>query len=314
MIKKATNKIKLFRPRIRSRHPSHSSLRTQLPLLPCKSIVRLGSVAFLPDTVSQGGNRLEINTIDAVETSSDKFCMKTSFRDNDVKTAEWASVFRNINDYNDEDEDEDENEDEDDFNICLLIRSNHDVHSVDAKEISYPLVAKHIYGSRNRGNTLINSYEELETWIVNKDLDKYIIEVYFSGTREYRLHVTKHGCFYTNRKMLKENTPENQRWFRNDSNSVWILEDNPSFDKPVNWLDIEKECVKALIATGLDIGAIDLRVQSAHNRKGELRENPDFIVIEINSAPSLGEITLSKYLEIIPQLLLEKYNELHTNI
>ena len=38
------------------------------------------------------------------------------------------------------------------------------------------------------------------------------------------------------------------------------------------------ECVKALKAVGLDFGAIDLRVQSAKDSDGELREEPKFIV------------------------------------
>ena len=52
----------------------------------------------------------------------------------------------------------------------------------------------------------------------------------------------EHHCIYTCRKVLKNDTPENQRWFRNDSNSAWYLETNPKFDKPVNWDSIIDEC------------------------------------------------------------------------
>ena len=181
---------------------------------------------------------------------------------------------------------------------------------MDPEEVVYPIVVKHIFGSRGTGNTLVHSYEELLTLLDNKNTNNYIFEAYFSGSKEYRIHVSKDGCFYTNRKMLKSDIPQEDRWYRNDSNSVWILEDNPSFEKPVNWQTIENECVNALHAVGLDMGAIDLRVQSATDSRGNLRLEPDFKIIEINSAPSMGAITLEKYKALIPSLLQDKQNGL----
>lgn len=86
------------------------------------------------------------------------------------------------------------------------------------------------------------------------------------------------------------------------------MEDSPSgnFDRPSNWKDIEKHCVKALKAVGLDIGACDVRVQSG---KGKYSDNPDFIIVEINSAPSFGEVTLEKYKKELNRLIEKKYNE-----
>ena len=109
--------------------------------------------------------------------------------------------------------------------------------------------------------------------------------------------------------MLKESTPQKDRWFRNDSNSVWIMEENEQFDKPVNWNEIVKECVKAIKAVGLDFGAIDLRVQSAKDSKGKVRPECDFIVVETNSAPSFGTVTLQKYIETLPKIILKKFNK-----
>jgi glutathione synthase/RimK-type ligase-like ATP-grasp enzyme len=80
------------------------------------------------------------------------------------------------------------------------------------------------------------------------------------------------------------------------------------FDKPVNWDVIVEESVKALNAVGLDFGAVDLRCQSAKYSKGRTREDPDFIVVEINSAPSFGELTLQKYIEELPKILIRKAN------
>ena len=174
--------------------------------------------------------------------------------------------------------------------------------------LPYPIVAKHHFGSRGKGNYLLNSKEELQEWLNGKNIENYIFEKFYNYNREYRLHVSKNGCFYTCRKMLKNDVPKEQRWFRNDSNSVWVLETNEAFDKPKNWKDIEKECINALNATGLDFGACDVRVQSAKTEKGKERTEIDFIIVEINSAPSMGEITEQRYKEELPKLLKDKQN------
>jgi hypothetical protein len=79
------------------------------------------------------------------------------------------------------------------------------------------------------------------------------------------------------------------------------------FERPNNWQDIVDHCVKALKSCGLDFGACDLRVQNNTDRDGHRRAAPDFIVVEINSAPSFGQVTLEKYKEVLPQLLVKKY-------
>ena len=140
-----------------------------------------------------------------------------------------------------------------------------------------------------------------------KDLSKYIFEKYYNYNREYRLHVSENGCFYTCRKMLKTEAPQEARWYRNDEHCVWILEDNESFDKPVNWDKVVEESVKSLKAVGLDFGAVDLRIQSSKKANGEVRDEPKFIVVEINSAPSFGDKTTEKYIEELPKLLINKY-------
>lgn len=272
-------KITYFRPRLKSRHPTHDPLRTQLPLLLFRSLLRLGSTT----EVNDGKVRVELNSVQSIKNSSNKFLMKSSFAENDVKTSSWSCGS--------------------DIDIILDNMSNHTENGTTP----YPLVAKHIHGSRNRGNTLIKSKEQLDLWVQGKDLNNYIFEKFYNYNREYRLHVTKDGCFYTCRKMLRSDTPEDKRWFRNDSNSNWIVETNEDFDKPVNWDKVVEESVKALVAVGLDVGAVDLRIQSSRNKDGNLRDDPDFIVVEINSAPSFGEGTLKQYLEVIPKLLKDKY-------
>ena len=263
-----------FRPLVLSRHPSHDRLRLVhklLPVLPFRSVIRLGS------TTEAEAERIELNSIQSVKNSANKLLMKQCFMEGSVMTADWTDKVENI--------------------------------SIISEDWKSPIVAKHIFGSRGNGNYKLDNQEQLEAWLTGKDLSKYIFEKFYNYSREYRLHVTKNGCIYTNRKMLKSDTPEEKRWFRNDSNSNWWVETNEGFDKPVNWDLVVSESVKALKAVGLDFGAVDLRIQSRLDKKGNVRENPDFIVVEINSAPSFGEGTLEVYLQVLPELLKEKYAE-----
>ena len=71
------------------------------------------------------------------------------------------------------------------------------------------------------------------------------------------------------------------------------MEDNEQFDKPETWSDIVADCEVAMYGCGLDFGACDVRV----NKAG------DWKIIEINSAPSFGEITEQKYREVIPHIV-----------
>lgn len=294
-----------FRPRIRSRHPSHEPLRTQLPKLPVRSVVRLGSTTVLTTGVKR---LIEVNTVNAVRNSASKLLMKLCFTHDEVKTANWFypilepdPAFPEITNAIHEVTDKGIN-----FIDDTYPGSEHFAPTL----LEFPIVAKHIFGSRGTGNYLLKTKEEFNAWLPNKTLENYIFEKYYNYNREYRLHVTKDGCFYTCRKLLKEDTPADKRWFRNDSNSVWVVEENPSFDRPTNWDAIVAESVKALNSVGLDFGAVDVRVQSASKetkKKGEVpRENPEFIIIEINSAPSFGEITLQRYLEQIPKIVESK--------
>ena len=88
--------------------------------------------------------------------------------------------------------------------------------------------SKHIHGSRGTGNVKHDKPQDLQNWLEGKNLNNYIFEKYYTYSREYRLHVTNEGCFYTCRKMLKNGTPENKRFQRHDDNCVWILQDKVS--------------------------------------------------------------------------------------
>lgn len=270
----------IYRPMIRSRHPSHAPFRTQLRKLPFRSVVRFGSLTELEDPASKNGSRIELNSKEAIKNSSSKLLMKRCFSDLGVKTAQW------------------------------IIANGPQSVIEFSNEVGYPIVAKSHHGSKGRGNTLLKSEQEFNDWLGRKEIGNYIFEKYYNYNKEYRLHVTKDGCFYTCRKMLRQEFREHPNsWQRHDDNCVWILEENENFDKPNNWKEIVEHCVKALNSCGLDFGACDLRVQNNNDNDGNCRDNPDFIVVEINSAPSMGIVTLEKYKEILPQLLIQKYND-----
>lgn len=270
-----------FRLQVFSRHPSHNALREANIRLPFRALVRFGST-----TVPDKKYDVEINSPEAVRISSNKLLMKRKFKQAGIPTAEWWEGTQDT--------------------INLLLKPNKEIQE------KFPIVAKSLHGSRGRGNYLLKTQDDLKAWITGKNLNNYIFEKFYSYNREYRLHVTEDGCFYTCRKMLKSDTPNEKRWFRNDSNSVWILEENPDFDKPVNWDKIIAACIAGLKAVGLDVAAFDVRVQSAKTGKGEVRPEPQFIILESNSAPSMGQITEVRYIEQLPLIAKKKVSAMTT--
>lgn len=291
---KKSKRITQFRPMILSRHPSHDILRMQhkkIATLPYRSVIRFGSSTERNDTVANGGNRIEINTVASIKISANKLLMKQKFDEAGVKTANWMCADQHY------------------LNEQGLV-SGIEEHGEDSLE--YPIVAKAHYGSKGKGNTLIKSQEELTAWIQGKTLSNYIFEKFMNYAHEFRLHVTAEGCFYACRKALKQDVPEDQKWRRHDDICVWFLESNESFFKPNSWNDIEKDCINALKAIGADILSFDVRVQSPTDREGRRREYQDYILLECNSASSMdngtGEVSVcaQKYIDIIPQVIINK--------
>ena len=280
--------------RIRTKNNTSDPLKKSI-IVPrgVRAVFRLGSRTATEDIFSararQENRVIEINTVDACATSGNKLKMKTAFVLAGVPTAKFYTCRREENgfylflhEFNQEEND--------------IVMKHYNI--IDTDNIKYPIVAKSIGGSQGRGNFKLDTVEQLFTWLdqhVN-NLSNFIFEQFYTFSKEYRLHVTSEGCFYTCRKMLKRDTPEELRWQRHDDNSVWILEENEQFAKPNNWRQIEEACVKALTATGLTIGACDVKMQTK-------LDNPEFIVLEINSAPSMGDITLVKYREQLERLV-----------
>jgi len=267
--------MKTFRPQIRTRNHTAAPLRNSLGEFAMRCIIRLGSrttVAEAFPRMPQGRPVVEVNTAEACHNSGDKRLMKVLFDEAGVKTAPWL-----------------------DLNVAI--------HDADHTWTYFPAIIKHFNSCKGEGIYFIERQSDLDTFVANnRVLSNFVIERYMGFQKEYRLHVTKDGCFYTCRKMLKQDAED--RWHRHDSNSVWMMEENPLFEKPKNWDDIVSECVKALNAVGLDVGACDVKIQSEKGRREDFI--PDFIILEINSAASLGSVTEVKYREELPKIINDK--------
>ena len=274
-------KYTLFRPMILSRHPSHDILRLKhkkIAALPYRSVIRFGSSTEVEDSVAKGGNRIEINTVNAIKISANKLLMKQKFTEAGVRTANWRQH-------------------------CPI---------EGLTDLEFPIVAKAHYGSKGKGNTLLKTHEEYLEWISGKNLSNYIFEKFMNFGHEFRLHVTEDGCFYTCRKALKQDVPEDQKWRRHDDICVWFLETNENFQKPNSWNDIVSDCVKALKAVGADLLSFDVRVQTPRDKDGNSRPYQEYILLECNSASSMdngtGEVSVcaQKYIDEIPKIIIRK--------
>lgn len=293
-----------FRTRVRSRHPSHRAIRNLLPLLPFRSVIRMGSTTEIPNTVAQGGKTIELNTIEAIRNSANKRRMKDCFTLGGVRTADWFIS--------------------DGKQLLQVVGAEKKPEPVAIDKLPYPIIAKHIYGSRGTGNYRLEDQAAVEAFLRNraKDLEEFIFERYYNYALEYRLHITEDGCFYACRKALKKDVDKAKSWQRHDDNCVWFTEkvwvegketdqENPNFQKPSVWEAIVQECVKALNATEMDIASFDIRVQSSKTEEGKARKNVEFIILECNSASSFGDnapnsLVAQRYLQVIPALARKK--------
>lgn len=253
--------------KVRSRNKSCAPLR--LLTFPGNVVYRMGSVTPLNKIYKKIPKQvLEINSVQACLLSSNKILMKKRFQKAKVCTAKWFTI--NDNDLHDQ-------------------RIKFYLDKWDK------IIAKRYNSSKGNEIYLITSYDDYIKFCNSVDkVSKYVFEKYYTYTKEYRIHVTKNKCFYASRKMLIKDAQD--RWHRHGNNSVFINEENPLFDKPENWNEIVKGCINALKSLGLDIAAFDVKV----SKKGE------YIIMESNSAPALGEQGIQKYIDILKEYINER--------
>lgn len=271
--------------KVRSRNYSNADLKRIVT--PCCTIYRMGSTTPTESILHRIPERLiEINSIEGCKISANKVEMKKKFDEAEVRTPQWFHVEE------------------------LKTRAEMET-MITQKRMEWggaAIIVKRYNSSKGNGIYLISNEEERNSFLDmvynsnHYNITNYIFERFSTYNREYRLHVTNDGCFYACRKMLRNDAEV--RWHRHDNNSVWITEENELFDRPRNWDDIVNDCIKALQAVKLDIAAFDVKVQRSHG------DSPKWLILECNSAPGLGEIGLSKYKEILPIIINNKYNSL----
>lgn len=201
-----------------------------------------------------------INTPEAIRSVANKHLMKTIFRDNDINSPRF---------YNQDELDD---------------------------SVKFPLIAKKLFHSKGRGMQFIKNQEELDAFLSEKKKN-YYFEEYANYLKEYRIHSSiATPCFWALRKALR--TEATERWFRNDSNSVWLLESNKGFDKPSTWNNIIQGCQDALKVLGMDVCSFDVLV----SRRG------DYLILEANSASSMAMGTTAAYTSEIQKIIDYKLN------
>lgn len=272
--------------KLRSKNPSASDLREKLSKVRTKSpfVVRLGSrtpLSTYTNPVYRSAN--EINTIDSIENSRDKLRMKACFATGEVRQSNWWE-FRGNN-----------------TSQMRVVDPtlNFDGHPhdtiVEASTLPYPVVVKQIYGFKGHGMVKCENIEELNAWLSNHSTSGYYVEEFKNFAKEYRLHATQERVFLSWRKLRKSDAE--QRWFFNSTNCNWVNENHESFAKPEGWDLMCEHAVRAITATGLSIGAVDVRCKS------NCRAENDFIVLETNSAAQLGDIGTNAYFDEILRIV-----------
>lgn len=249
----------MYRLKLRSRNRTNQGLKDLR--FDKRVVFRMGSTTP-NEQISRYPIDLEINTVEGCANCMDKRTMKRLFEESNIKQAEWFT--------------------------CSTKEELTDTFIEKFHEWNHGCIAKRYNSSQGNGLFYIRTLDDIDPFIDfiegEHNLPKYIFEKYSTFSREYRLHVSiLNGCFYACRKMLRSDAEE--RWQRHDNNSVWVLEENPLFNRPETWDEIEEECVRALEALKLDVGALDIKV-AADGR---------FFIMECNSAPGLGQIGLEKY-------------------
>ncbi len=253
--------------RIRTRNITTKQLANKI-ITEKRAVYRAGSFTPTENIFKTPiGDVIEINTVNACTISNNKLLMKQAFDDYAKKADAYV--------------------------IPTAAWTNGD--SIKEWTI-FPAIVKHLNSSGGKGIYYIKNQEDLDAFVAKHEhhLDKYIIERYYTYSKEYRIHIGKDGAFHAIRKMLKEDATE--RWHRHLAHCVAILPENELFAAPDNWEELCEACHHAMRAVGLDLGAVDIKVQTT-------LESPKFIILETNSAPALGELTTIKYEEQLKKFL-----------
>lgn len=208
---------------------------------------------------------IQFNSVDAVNRSKDKYLMKQRFQEANIPSLPSRRI--------------------------LTISDAMTTYQT----LVFPCVVKPITRSGGVGTRLINNINELAVYLDELN-NKAYIEPLFNTTSEYRVHVSSNnGVFFTVKKQKKNK----QDLFITRQNHTNIRD----FVKPRLWNLVEKACVDALHALGLDLGAFDVGYDSSNNKEHR------FVIHEVNTAPELLENTRAAYLREISEMINNRLNQ-----
>ena len=161
------------------------------------------------------------------------------------------------------------------------------------EEVQAPVVIKGII--RSKGSSVFVVDENNEIPVYRKILkQQYYFEPLFHTTSEYRLHCTQDKVFFAVKKKKKDGMEADI--IINDKNHV-ILE---KFVKPRLWKEINEQCLLAMKATGLELGAVDVGYDSSD------KNGHKFVIHEINTSPEILKPLRPYYKEAIESIVNAK--------
>jgi hypothetical protein len=294
-------------------------LRKALGLFPFRVAISHGSRSEKLLAYIKKYNPMCINHPDSIKLASNKVTCKNILIEKGLPTAKFLT-----------------------YSEILFGNGRVDFGKVE-KTLSFPIVAKLKSGSGGEGMAKLDSLNDLKEWLKQKQtatLHRYFFEEVFQPDlkkcKEYRIAVSpvlfpfnmqyvlegkkynfNTGEVISMQKRMKKEAVEKGEFGRNLAlgNSYFEKSFNRHiyFKKYGTHLDWEKMvgyCVKAVAACGLDYGAVDILWDS---------QNDKFCILEINSAPSLGEqedgkktITQEAYEQMFKHIIQKKSeNKIH---
>lgn len=235
----------MFKLRVFSPNTSCAPLRS-IPFNR-RVLLRLGSTTPLVSKYDY----LEINTIEGVRMSGNKIAMKRAFDRANIIHSEWISSSNKANIYK-----------------FLAL------HKI--------IIAKHKHSSKGKNIYYIDSSKALDELCDKVDISNFVFEKYYFFPNEYRVHIdVNHGCFYTCKKVLKQDAEV--QWHKHADNSIFVLI-TKNHKLPECWEKMVNDCIKALKQMKLTIACFDV-----------LCGDNNYIIVESNTAPSLASYGITYY-------------------
>lgn len=147
----------------------------------------------------------------------------------------------------------------------------------------YRVLARYMLRSHSgNGIKVVKTLEEMPS-----DAPLYVR--YYRKKHEFRVHVFNGQVIDYVQKKAKSDKPENFNEYVRSYNNGWVF----CRDNIVHIDAIKQEAVKAVVALGLDFGAVDI-IYTKNNKP---------IVLEVNCAPALEGTTVEAYARAFSNLM-----------